>query len=57
MRTRYSRIALMFTGGSVAFAAAISTTLAAQQSNVQTASGRPMEETCDEDISTHDGSA
>ena len=40
MRTRHSRIALMFTGGSVAFVAAISTTLAAQQSSVQTASPR-----------------
>jgi mono/diheme cytochrome c family protein len=40
MRTRHSRIALMFTAGSVALAAAISTTLAAQQSNVQTATPR-----------------
>src|SRR6476659_8803619 len=37
MRTHYSRLALMITGGSVALAAAISTTLIAQQTNGQTA--------------------
>src|SRR5829696_6836580 len=37
MRTHFSRLALIITGGLVAFAAAISTTLTAQQTNVQTA--------------------
>ena len=40
MRTNYSRLALMITGGSVALAAAISTTLTAQQTYVQTATQR-----------------